>query len=145
MKQSTIIIDSSIIAKWFLEDEEEKESALKIKEDYLQGDISIALPSITFYEVSNFLKMAVSRLRIEKHSAYNAYKRFLEFDFEVYFSNELLEANIYEAITHNITSYDASYVVLAEYLKIPFYTADRKLLQKTKGEYVYHLREYLLK
>ena len=91
MKQSTIIIDSSIIAKWFLEDEEEKESALKIKEDYLQGDISIALPSITFYEVSNFLKMAVSRLRIEKHSAYNAYKRFLEFDFEVYFPMSFLK------------------------------------------------------
>lgn len=144
MKHSTIIIDSSIIAKWFLEDEEEKESALGIKEDYLQGDISIALPSITFYEVSNFLKMAVLRLRLEKHSAYNAYKRFLEFDFEVYFSNELLKANIYEAITHNITSYDASYVVLAEYLKIPFYTADEKLLQKAKGKYVRHLNEYSL-
>lgn len=145
MKSSTIIIDSSIIAKWFLEDEEEKESALKIKEDYLQGNISIVLPSITFYEVSNFLKIAVSRLRIEKHSAYRAYKRFLEFDFEVYFSNELLEASIYEAITQNITSYDASYVVLAEYLKIPFYTADEKLLQKAEGKYVRHLQEYPLK
>lgn len=142
MKRSTIIIDSSIIAKWFLEDEEEKESALKIKEDYLQGNISIALPSITFYEVSNFLKMAVSRLRIEKDSAYTVYKKFLEFDFEIHFSNELLEASIYEAVTHNITSYDASYVVLAEYLKVPFYTADEKLLQKSKGKYLYHLKEY---
>ena len=35
---------------------------------------------------------------------------------------------------HGITFYDASYVALCESVKIPFYTADAKLLGKLKNK-----------
>ena len=63
-------------------------------------------------------------------------------EFIIYSSEELFKEAFEKATALDITFYDASYVVLAEYLKFPFYTADKKLLQKANGKYLYHLKEY---
>ena len=49
------------------------------------------------------------------------------------------------AMKYDISSYDASYVALAEYLKKPFFTADDKLLKKVKSKFVFGLSDYPVK
>lgn len=137
-----IILDSSVVAKWFFPDEEESELALKIKEDFINKEVSISVPILIFYEINNLLKTAIKSLRIGRGKAMSAYQGFLELDFIIYSSKDLMEKALEKAVNLDISSYDASYVVLAEYLKASFFTADKKLLEKTKSQVVKNLQDY---
>lgn len=137
-----IIIDSSVALKWFFPEEEYSNEALKIKKDFTEKEITISVPILFFYEVGNVLKSSVKSSRVDSNKAKRVYEKFTYAEFIIYSSKELFKDAFEKSATLDITFYDASYVALAEYLKIPFYTADRKLLQKAKGEYLYHLKEY---
>jgi len=50
------IVDSSVVLKWYLDDQEENNSrALSIKDAYLAGECDIIVPRLLFYEVGNVL------------------------------------------------------------------------------------------
>ena len=137
-----LILDSSVIAKWFFPDEEESNIALTIREDFVNKKITISAPTMLFYEVNNILKTAVKSLRIKKEKATKAYRGFLDLGIIAYSSEELLENTLDKAMNLDLTSYDASYIVLADYLKAPFFTADKKLLSKVKSKFTFNLEEY---
>ena len=137
-----LILDSSVIAKWFFPNEEESDIALKIKEDFVNKKITISAPTLLFYEVNNILKTAVKSLRIKKEKAIRAYRGFLDLGIIVYSSEELLENTLDKAMNLDLSSYDASYIILADYLKAPFFTADKKLLSKVKSKFTFNLEEY---
>lgn len=144
MSKQDIILDSSVIAKWFFP-EEGSQIALEIKKDFATNIISISVPLLIYYEMNNLLKTAVKRLRLNEKKAISAYEAFLNLNFIVYSSEELMKKTLKDAIELDISSYDASYIVLAEYLKKPFFTADQKLLNKVKSEFVFNLQNYGLK
>lgn len=141
MKQKTIIVDCSVIAKWFLPDEP-SEQAFRIKQDFTNKLILLAEPLLIYYEVNNIIRSASLQLRVNKKEADEAYNAFLELNFVVYHSKQLLERALQKAISLDISSYDASYVALAEYLRIPLYTSDQKLLLKTKNNLIRDLKDY---
>lgn len=145
MSTSDIIIDASIVAKWLLPDEQEAETALQIKQSFLNQIVVISVPSIIYYEVSNLLKSAVSTFRINRKQAIETYNAFLELDFGTYTSIEFLKETLEKSIKFDISSYDASYIALAELLNIPFYTADHKLVIQAKHKLVKDLKEYHLR
>lgn len=136
-----IVIDSSIIAKWYLPDERNNQ-ALKIQQDFSSKTIFISVPLLTFYEVSNILKNAAKSLRISKEKTYQAYEDLLQLDFTVYSSTALFKKALQLAIVFDITSYDASYIALAEYLKVPLFTADEKLIDNIDSKLVLPLKAY---
>ena len=142
MINPNIIIDASILAKWFLPGEESAEIALRIKDDFAQGTVSIMLPSLIYYEINNLLKSAAVSMRIDPKKALKIYGDFLDLDFEIYTTKELLKSTFDCAIKYDISSYDASYVALAEYLQKPFFTADKNLLNKVKNKFVFSLEKY---
>lgn len=127
----TIIIDSSIAIKWYLPDETD-DKALKIASGFRNKSILIAIPILFFYEMGNILKTTSKNLRINGKDATAAFKSLLRLDFIAYSSKELLKATLEKSIDLDLSFYDASYIALAEYLQIPFYTADLKLLKKVK-------------
>jgi len=138
----TIIVDSSVVAKWFFPDEENSQAALQIQTDFIEGKLSICVPALIYYELNNILKTAMTILRIEKTLANQAYEGFLSLDLISYSTSELLISTLDKAVEFNISSYDASYVVLADYLKADFYTADEKLLGKVKNNFIKNLMSY---
>ena len=142
MSNLNIIIDASVLAKWFLPSEEESELALKIRDDFAASRFSISFPSLVFYEVSNLLKSAVLRSRLNREKAVKIYQDFLELDFEIYLTDELLRNSLEIALKSDISSYDAAYVALAQYLRAPLFTADQKLLKKAKSRFVKNLKTY---
>lgn len=137
-----IVLDSSVIAKWFFPEEDQGNLALEVKEDFTSKIISISLPLLIYYEVNNLLKAAIKSLRINRKLAIVAYQGFLNLDFNVYSSKELMEMTLEKASTLDISSYDASYVVLAEYLKVPLFTADQRLLRKAENSFIKSLETY---
>lgn len=137
----SILIDASVVAKWLLPDEEDL-IADSIKEDFAKRIIAISVPAFIFYEINNLLKSAVLSGRINAKDAIRLYGDFLDFEFTVYWSRQLLKAALEKALEFNISSYDAGYVVLAEYLQVPFYTADEKLVKKASSKLVKPLENY---
>ncbi len=58
------VLDSSVIIKWFSEEEETKK-ALELREKYINGEIVIAVPDLLVYEIANALRYD----KKSKHSA----------------------------------------------------------------------------
>ncbi|KKS12063.1 hypothetical protein A2617_04710 [Candidatus Daviesbacteria bacterium RIFOXYD1_FULL_41_10] len=137
----SIIIDASVVAKWLLPDEENLTANI-IKKEFAKRDISISVPIFIFYEVNNLLKSAILSGRLDVKEAINLYEAFLDIDFIVYFSKQLLKSTLKEAVDLNISSYDASYIALAECLQIPFFTADEKLVKKAANKLVRSVEDY---
>lgn len=139
----SIIIDASVAAKWLLPDEQGNNAADRIKNDLIDKVIKVTVPIFIFYEVNNLLKSATLSHRINPAKAKRAYKGFLDLGFNVYSSKDLFEHTLEKAFDLDISSYDASYIALAEYLQIPLFTADIKLVKKAKSSLVLNLKSYL--
>lgn len=139
----TIVIDASVVAKWLLPDEQDNAAADRIKEDLAERTLLIAVPVFIFYEVNNLLKSAALSSRVDPQKAAAAYEGFLNLELSVYSSKEILKNTLEQAFKLDVSSYDASYIALAEYLQIPFYTADEKLIKKSRSKWVKNLEEYL--
>lgn len=137
----SIIIDASVVAKWLLPDEEDFVANF-IKKDFASREIYISVSVLIFYEVNNLLKSAILSGRLDAKKAVSLYEAFLDFDFIIYSSKPLLKATLRKAVELNISSYDASYVALAESLQIPLYTADKKLVEKAGNVLVKSLEDY---
>ncbi|OGE25856.1 hypothetical protein A3C26_01920 [Candidatus Daviesbacteria bacterium RIFCSPHIGHO2_02_FULL_39_12] len=141
MNKLSIVIDASVAAKWLLADEEDLIASC-IKKDFAKRSISVAVPAFIFYEINNLLRSAVLSKRLSVDRAVNLYEAFLDLDFTVYWSKQLLKMTLQRAIEVNISSYDAGYVVLAEILQIPLYTANGKLIKKASTKLVLPLNDY---
>ncbi len=50
-----MILDASVVAKWFLE-EEFTETALRLRDEYAEERIDITLPDLLLYEIANVLR-----------------------------------------------------------------------------------------
>lgn len=137
---TNIILDSSVMAKWFFPSEEDSKIALKIRDLFLSKEISISVPILIYYEINNLIRTATKSSRINERLAKEAYQGFLELDLIAYSSKELMGIALEKAISLDVSSYDASYLALAEYLKIPLITADQKLIDKAKTELVRNLK-----
>lgn len=137
----SIIIDASLVGKWLLSDEQDLLGDL-VKEGFKNKNISICVPIFLFYEVNNLLKSAVLSKRIGKKQAQELFEGFLDLDFIVYWSKDLLKNTLQKAIDLNVSSYDAAYIALAEHLQIPLYTSDQKLLLKAKNNLIRDLKDY---
>ena len=138
MEKTKVVVDASVIVKWFLEEEFSSE-ALKLRNDYVRGVITIAVPSLLEYEVLNALKYSgvytVKELK-EIGLALNKY------GFEVHeLEGKLKEYIIEVALKKNLTIYDASYIALAKQLNTILYTADSELIDKFPSVAV-HIKQY---
>lgn len=127
-----LIIDASVVLKWYLADEDASGQALTLLERYVSGRLDLMAPFLLEYEVANGLNIARKKGRVEKAEVIKALDGFVNLDMELRpishtSANILLYCNLY-----NITAYDASYVALAEDENIPLVTADRKLYNAVK-------------
>jgi len=138
MEETKVVLDSSIIVKWFLK-ELYSEEAIKVRNDYVQRKISIAVPSLLIYEVLNALRYSGVYSEEELKEICLALNKY---GFEIYDIEGDLKSKVVEiAYRHNITVYEASYVALAMKLKTVLYTADDELLEKFP-KITRHIRKY---
>lgn len=130
MKQ--IVIDASVVLKWYLVDEEYSDKALKLLEGYVSDKLDMIAPALLEYEVANGLVIAMRKGRVDDSAVTNALDGFEALSIEFKSISKLHTKVIKACSAYSITAYDASYLVLAENLDIPFVTADKKLYNSVK-------------
>jgi len=125
-----IVPDASVVLKWFLP-EEGREKAFSLLEGHLSGKNAMAVPELLYYEVSNILTVK-SRLSLEV--LLDGMRHLYALELKAFRLNEeqCLEA-VRLARSHQLSVYDASYVVLAATLGAAFITADERLAQRLQG------------
>jgi len=122
-----IVIDASVIVKWFI-DEKDSDKAEIIKEQFINEEINLIIPSLLYYEVLNALKYS----KLFKLDELNLVGESIEnYGFNaVVIKNEIREKMVEIAINNDISIYDASYIALAEKFNTQLITADEKISKK---------------
>lgn len=135
-----IVIDSSVVFKWFDETEEGSAQALQILHDHLSKNNDIFVPGLILYEVTNawstksvlkFEEIIGNLKLLKKYSL-----KIKEVDFNI------LEKAISISKKYKVSVYDAVYAVLAKEKKCLLITADKKFAEKVNFSFVKLLEEY---
>jgi predicted nucleic acid-binding protein len=128
--KKNFVVDASVIAKWVLDEPEDREQALLMMKQFAENKVNLFVPAHFFSEVSNIIGRKSPK-------------------FATSFISELLTSPITEcrltieaaAIAFDlmgrhkkISFYDAFYHALALDLGCDFITADRKYYETAKGE-----------
>jgi predicted nucleic acid-binding protein len=120
------VLDASLALQWFLEDEANRAYSLTVL-SRLSSTRAI-VPLLWFYEVGNGLVMAQRRKRIRQKQVdeFLARLRQLPIDSTEQVSSEILTLPAL-AQKHQLTTYDAAYLALAEANHVPLATNDSAL------------------
>lgn len=134
-----IVADASVVLKWVLPDEADREKALLLRDRHLSGENPIAAPDLLFYEIANVLPLRWGDL----HRASEGFREIDSTEIErCAFEAPQFVGAMELARRHSITLYDASYLLLAQALRCPLVTADERLLARLKGvPLALHLKE----
>jgi len=130
MAAEKVVIDASIVAKWFLE-EISSDKALLLRDYYIGGEIELASPCIMPYEVLNALRYSGL---YEKDALVGVVRSLEGYGIELRGLTRAFGQRVAEvAMELDISVYDASYVALAENTTACLVTADEELVAKAKN------------
>ena len=123
-----IVLDSSVIAKWFFK-EEQREEAINLRKLHKNGKIVINAPKLLLFELGNiFLNKKVFAEKFFNESIDTLFSININFTE----AKEILDSTFNLASKYNLSFYDATYIALAKNLKCDFITADKKLVEAVK-------------
>ena len=127
-----VVIDASVVLKWYLTDEEWGQEAVWFLEQHVAGDMALFAPTILPYEVLNALLVAERIGRIAEETTERAFEGFVELEIE--FSDPFVDYSDILSLARSFhrTVYDASYISLAKKKNIDFVTGDKRLYDAVK-------------
>lgn len=132
MKQ--VVLDASIILKWYLPNEEFADKALSYLQQIVNNQIEIICPSLLPYEVLNGLLIAQRRGRIEPEVTITAMEGLLEVGLSLEDTFQNYEDILSFSQLYQRTAYDAAYLSLAKGRNIDLITGDIRLYNAVKHE-----------
>jgi Predicted nucleic acid-binding protein, contains PIN domain len=125
-----IILDTSVVVKWFSE-EEFTDKALEIREKIRMGDERVIVPDLLLYELANALKYNPS---FDANDVSDALTSIFDMDVNIVTPiRGIINVAVTLAFEYDITVYDAFYVALAKDLELAFITADKRLCKRVRG------------
>ncbi|MDA8088173.1 MAG: type II toxin-antitoxin system VapC family toxin [Nitrospiraceae bacterium] len=127
-----LVVDASVALKWYLSDEEHGEKALDILDGHVSDRLSLLAPALLEFEVANALIIAKRRGRVGEEDALKAMEGFADLGIGFYPLAHLFKRMPAYCDHHNISAYDAAYIVLADDLKVDLLTADKRLFNSTR-------------
>jgi predicted nucleic acid-binding protein len=130
-----VVIDASVVVKWFVE-EELTNQALTLAEDYETRRVDLRSVQLMPFEVMNALRYNPELGETEVEKAAEALTRLGVALHPIL--QDLHSLSLRCAYRYGLTIYDASYLALAQFLNCDLYTADKKLIERTKGETAIH-------
>lgn len=128
MTRPTFVVDASTCLKWIFEDEIYSEQALNLQKDYLSGKISLIAPSLWSYEITNGIKSATSRNRLDLKQGLELLNLLIKSKPEILPFDDLLPEMLENAARFQISAYDSAYITLSRTLNLPLITSDKKLV-----------------
>lgn len=134
-----VVVDTSVIIKWF-SSEEESEKAQDLLRPITASRTELILPHFAQLEISNILRLGKKFLQVKTDKCivdfFDLLPRFVEIDKD--YSLEISSL----AYNHNLASYDAAFVAVANRWNIPLFTADYKHHQKSISKNIVWLKEW---
>jgi len=129
-----MVIDASVVLKWYLTDEELGVKAISLLGEYVSNELDILAPSLLEYEIMNGLMIAQKRGRIKEEKILSAIEGFENLGINLRSLSHLYPQVILFCKTYNRSVYDASYMALALDEGISLITADEGLFNAIKKE-----------
>ena len=129
-----IVIDASVVLKWYLSDEKHGYTALQILDKYVSYEIEILAPSLLEYEVLNGLFIARKRGRIQEEMVVTAVEGFLNLEIQQKDISFFYPEVLHFSESYNLSIYDASYLAVANEEGALLVTADKNLYNKVKTD-----------
>jgi predicted nucleic acid-binding protein len=127
-----IVIDASVVLKWYLSDEKHGYTALEILDKYVSYEVEILAPSLLEYEVLNGLFIARKRGRIQEEMVFTAVEGFLSLEIELKALSFFYPEVLHFSESYYLSAYDASYLAVANEEGALLVTADKNLYNKVK-------------
>lgn len=129
-----VIIDTSVVYKWFAQEESDSDKALEILNNHISGKEAIIAPSILLYEIINAL---VTKGNINLREIKAFLRKLEEIQIQVVeFEHNLMSKAAQLAQKYHVSVYDAAYAVLAKEKKCNLITADINLVNKLNLKFV---------
>lgn len=133
------VIDVSVIIKWFA-DEEDSQKAKALLQFVGTNQVSLILPNFAQLEIINTLKLSknfsIEEINLKIIDFFNLLPKFVEIDKD--YSLEISSL----IFTHNLASYDAAFIAVANRWDIPLFTADYKHHLKSISKNIAWLKEW---
>lgn len=127
------VIDASVALKWILP-EEGSLKALKLIEDHASGEVSLVVPDLLFYEITNGLTVAV---KLPPQQIEQILDWFYDLDLKIAtLGRDDFKKAAKLAQEFHISVYDASYIALAISLNAVFVTADATLVRRLPNKLI---------
>lgn len=139
MAKETVVLDASIIVKWFCE-EEYTDIALRIRDRFFGRELDVVVPDLMFYEVSNAIRYNMVLSLEEK---LELIEDIYSTDFDVVSSTKeiILEA-MDSALDTDTTIYDNVYLAVGRFKRCNLITADKVFRNKINTNEVIFIGEW---
>lgn len=126
--EGPVVLDTSVILKWFRQEEVLASQALAPRDAYLDGRIVVTVLSLVAYELANVL---CYRADLATDQVQTAVRSLFDMGFEwVLLSSAMTRRAVGIARAYQATVYDAAFAALAEWLNATFTTADERLARR---------------
>jgi predicted nucleic acid-binding protein len=135
LKYDQIAVDASFVLKIFLP-ESKSDQAEKLWKAWVEDHVEIMAPTLITFEVSSVIRNKVFRDMLSEREGGEIISLLKQLDISLVFTEELLDI-AWEIGTLLNTSnlYDCFYLALQKLLRIPLWTADKKLFQSAQKEF----------
>ena len=126
------IIDTSALIQAFVEDEFTKQALTLIKNVFLQG-ITLHTPEFVLLECGNIVWKRTQFNNLALTSALTAIKKIQSVPIKYHFALNYLPRAVEIGVQNQLAIYDSIVVTLAEALKLPLITHDKRQLDVAKA------------
>ena len=138
MEKEALVLDASVIVKWFCE-EEYTDIALGIRKRFFNGVLNVVVPELMFYEVSNAIRYNEVLSMEEKLELIDD---IFSMDFDMVTSNkEILSEAMKSALDTGTAIYANVYLAVGRFKRCNLITADRAFRDKVNTNEVVFIGE----
>ncbi len=135
MKYDQVAVDASFLLKIFLP-ENKSDEAEGLWKAWVRDHVEIMAPTLITFEVSSVIRNKVFRGILSEGEGGEIVSLLKQLDISLIYMEELLDiAWEIGNILNTPNLYDCFYLALPKLLRIPLWTADKKLFQSAKKEF----------
>ena len=125
------VIDTSVAVKWFSRIEEDTDNALRLRQQILEGECLIVVPDLLIYELANALRHNPNFTKKDTKSALDS---LFNMSLEIKKPDvSIINLAVDIAFEFDVTVYDAYFMALSRFEKVPFVTADYRFIGRIKS------------
>jgi len=129
-----VVLDASVVLKWYLVDEEYGQKALDLLFQYVSNQLEILAPSLLEYEVMNGLFVAQKRGRIKDEKLLTAIEGLIDLEIKLKNPSHFHSKIMHYCKVYHCSVYDASYLAIADVEEVTMITSDEGLYNAIKKD-----------